>query len=289
MNKKNIRVLVLGASGMLGHAVLRVFSKDENYDLLGTFRGKDKPSPLLIGDRINTVGGVDLDEDKVLVKIFEKFMPDLVINCVGLVKQLSEANDPEVAIPINSILPHRLAKICKNTNARLIHISTDCVFSGRKGMYTELDPSDANDIYGKSKFLGELDYPNTITLRTSIIGHGLHGNKSLIDWFLSQSGLIKGYRNAIFSGLPTVELAGVIKEYVVPNAALSGIFQVSVDPISKFDLLKLVATEYQKKIEIIPDDSLKIDRSLDSSKFRLATGFKAKSWPQLIAEMRAFG
>lgn len=289
MALEKIKVLILGASGMLGNTVLRLFSKIDGYEVLGTIRGAKELSPSLLNVSDHIISWVDLKSDDRLMEICNEFMPDIVINCVGLVKQLSESSDPLEAIPINSMLPHRLVKICKKTNARLVHISTDCVFSGDKGMYTEFDVSDAKDIYGRSKFLGEVDNPNTITLRTSIIGHGVQGNKSLIDWFLSQNGSIKGYTNAIFSGLPTIELARVIKDFVIPNPSLSGLFHVSVDPIRKFDLLRIVANVYQKEIEIIPDDSLKIDRSLDSSKFRLATGFEVKSWPQLIADMRAFG
>jgi dTDP-4-dehydrorhamnose reductase len=191
-------------------------------------------------------------------------------------------------IPINSILPHRLANLCELAEARLIHISTDCVFSGEKGGYVEKDFSDAKDLYGRSKYLGEVDYPNSITLRTSIIGHELNSSKSLINWFLSQEGSVKGYKNAIFSGLPTNEMAKVIRDYVIPNPSLKGLYQVSADPISKFDLLQLVSDVYGKIIQIIPDDLVKIDRSLNSEKFCKATGFKPKPWPQLIKEMYEF-
>jgi dTDP-4-dehydrorhamnose reductase len=170
----------------------------------------------------------------------------------------------------------------------LIHVSTDCVFSGSRGNYRESDTSDATDLYGKSKFIGEVSYPHTITLRTSIIGHELTGNHSLIGWFLAQSGPVKGYTKAIFSGLPTVELARVVRDHVLPNRDLSGLYHVAAEPIDKFDLLNIVAKAYGKDIAIEPDDRVSIDRSLNAERFRAATGYVAPAWPDLIARMRDF-
>jgi dTDP-4-dehydrorhamnose reductase len=223
-----------------------------------------------------------------LTHLFAVVHPDVVINCIGLVKQLAEADDPLIAIPINSLLPHRLARLCELAGARLVHMSTDCVFSGEKGMYTEADAADAKDLYGRSKYLGEVDYPHAITLRTSIIGHELDGARSLIGWFLAQEGSVKGYRRAIFSGLPTVEIARVIRDHVISHPDLHGIYHVSAEPINKFDLLTLVAQTYGKAIDISADDQLVIDRSLDSTRFRQATGFKPKPWPELVRSMREF-
>jgi dTDP-4-dehydrorhamnose reductase len=223
-----------------------------------------------------------------VVSLFAKVRPEVVINCIGLVKQLSEADDPLVALPINALLPHRLARLCAASGARLIHLSTDCVFSGSKGMYLETDISDAKDLYGRSKYLGEVDYTNAITLRTSIIGHELDGARSLIGWFLSQNGRVKGYRRAVFSGLPTVVVARVIRDYVIPRPDLHGLFHLSAEPINKYDLLKLVAQTYGKQIDIEPDEQLVIDRSLDSSRFRNETGFQPAPWPELIRDMHDF-
>ena len=184
------------------------------------------------------------------------------------------------------MLPHRLARLCELAGARLIHISTDCVFSGRKGLYLESDLSDAEDLYGKSKYIGELhDLPHAITLRTSIIGHELGSNYALVDWFLSQEGGVKGFTKAIFSGLPTVELARVMKDFVVPHPQLNGLYHVAAKPIDKFRLLSLVAAQYGKAIDIRPEDALVIDRSLDGSRFREATGYVAPEWPELIRRM----
>ena len=137
--------------------------------------------------------------------------------------------------------------------------------------------------------MGEVDYPNAITLRTSIIGHELDGSRSLVGWFLSQEGSVRGFKKAIFSGMPTIEVARLIRDHVLPNTHLHGLYHVSADPIDKFELLKLVADTYNKDIEIEEDDKFTIDRSLDSSRFRSATGFQPKSWPSMVQAMRDFG
>jgi dTDP-4-dehydrorhamnose reductase len=281
-----MKILVLGATGMLGSAMFKQLFADERYSVWGTMRSPTALGSFSEAERENLVSNIDVLDSDQLISIFSKIQPDVVINCVGLIKQLSSAKDPLAVLPINSMLPHRLAKICELCNSRLIQISTDCVFSGSKGMYAETDISDAEDIYGKSKFLGEVtDADSVVTLRTSIIGHELNSNFSLVDWFLSQSGSVKGYAKAIFSGLPTVELARVVRDFVLPNTELSGLYQVSASPIDKYSLLKLISNIYNKKIEIIKDESLVIDRSLDSSKFQAATGYSAPSWLDLIDYM----
>jgi len=212
----------------------------------------------------------------------------VVINCVGVVKQLESAEDPLVVLPINALLPHRLVRLCETNGARFVHVSTDCVFSGKRGNYQEHDPADADDLYGRSKYLGEVDYPNAITLRTSIIGHELSTTHGLIGWFLSQAGQVRGYRRAIFSGLPTVELARVIRDYVLSQPELRGVYHVSAAPISKYDLLTLVAKTYGRTTQIVPDDNVVIDRSLDSLRFRQATGYEPPVWLDLVRRMHEF-
>jgi dTDP-4-dehydrorhamnose reductase len=289
MAGKPVQVLVLGASGMLGNAVLRLFGVSDGYRAFGTIRSLEALDLLPEPIRPNVIAGVDIENIYSMLQVLEKVQPDVVINCIGLVKQLEEADQPLRAIPINSLLPHRLAQLCSLAGARLVHISTDCVFSGAKGMYKDGDASDASDLYGRTKYLGEVDYPNAITLRTSIIGHELQRSTSLIGWFLRQSGRVCGFRRAIFSGLPTVEIARIIRDYVLPHPELHGVYNVSAAPISKFDLLRLVADAYGKDIEIEPDENFVIDRSLDSSRFRSATGFAPPTWPELVRSMREFG
>lgn len=273
---------------MLGNAVLRTFADSEDYQVVGSVRSAGALRSLPRALQAQIVTGVDVDNWDSLVRLFSRVRPDVVVNCIGIVKQLSEAEDVLTAIPINTLLPHRLARLCELIDARLVHMSTDCVFTGAKGMYTESDQADAQDVYGRSKHLGEVDYQNAITLRTSIIGHELSGARSLINWFLSQEGQVRGFDKAVFSGLPTNEIARVIRDHVIPNRALRGLYHVSAAPINKLDLLALVAQVYGKTIQINPDASLVIDRSLDCTRFRQATGYAPPSWPALIQEMHTF-
>jgi dTDP-4-dehydrorhamnose reductase len=283
------KVLVLGASGMLGNAVLRYFVSRQVQAVTGTVRSASSMRLFAADLQSRLVAGVDVENFDSLAKAIATVSPDVVINCIGYVKQLAGADDPLAVIPINTMLPHRLAQLCAVARARLIHISTDCVFSGSKGMYREEDYSDAKDLYGRSKYLGEVDYPHAVTLRTSIIGHELNSAHGLLGWFLSQQSGVRGYRKAVFSGFPTVELARIMHDIVIPNESLHGLFHVSAEPIDKFTLLNQVAKQYAKKIEITPDDAVVIDRSLDSTRFRSLTGYRPPSWPDLVAQMHAFG
>jgi len=283
-----MKVLILGASGMLGNALFRLYSGYSDMEVFGTLRSVNSKNFFPEDLRTNLKCGIDVENMDQLIRIFDVVRPNIVINCIGLVKQVIEANDPLSAIPINSLLPHRIANLCSLVGARFIHLSTDCIFSGSKGFYNEGDVADAKDLYGLSKYLGEVTSDGALTLRTSIIGHELQGNRSLVDWFLSQNAPIKGYRKAIFSGLPTVEIGRIIKNYVLPNSEIKGLYNLSAEPINKYDLLKLVSEQYKKNINIIPDDTFRIDRSLDSSRFRLDTGFMPKAWTTLVSEMYEF-
>jgi dTDP-4-dehydrorhamnose reductase len=289
MSDRNTTVLVLGAAGMLGNAMLRLFADSPEYEAWGSVRttGSMRLLPAKLKDRV--IAGVDVENFDSLASLLATVRPDVLINCIGLVKQLSEADDPLQAIPINALLPHRLARLCQLVGARLVHVSTDCVFDGRKGMYREEDPADAQDLYGRSKHLGEVDYPNAVTLRTSIIGHELASSHGLVGWFLAQEGPVRGFTRAVFSGLPTVELARVIRDRVLPRPDLHGLYHVSAEPIAKYELLKLVAAAYGRNNSIAPDDKLVIDRSLDSTRFRQLTGYTPPAWPQLVQSMHEFG
>lgn len=282
-----MKILVLGVSGMLGHKVFAEFSRDVNCEVWGTLRSPSLLRHFDEASRVRIRVGIDVLDQDALTRLFAQLRPDVVINCVGLIKQLADAEDPLTALPLNAMLPHRLSALCQLGGARLIHVSTDCVFSGSRGNYREDDISDAYDLYGKSKYIGEVrNDAHAITLRTSIIGHELDSKVALVDWFLSQQGRVKGYRRAIFSGLPTVELARVMRDVVLPRPELHGLYHVSAAPIAKYDLLGLIARQYGKEIAIDGDDAVAIDRSLDSSRFTRATGYRAPEWPALIASMQ---
>lgn len=283
-----MKVMIFGVTGMLGNAMFRVLSERADLSVYGTARTASARQYFSENLSVRIIVGTDVENNDSLIKAFAAVQPDVVVNCVGLVKQLANANDPLQAVPINSLLPHRLAALCQAIGARLVHISTDCVFSGAKGNYLETDFPDTDDLYGRSKLLGEVDYPHAITLRTSIIGHELTGNQSLVNWFLAQQGAIKGFTRAIFSGLPTVELATVVRDVVLPRKELHGLYHVSAKPINKFDLLQILAQAYGKNIEINPSEELVINRSLNSDRFRGATGYTPPDWPTLVRLMYEF-
>lgn len=284
------KLLVLGANGMLGNAVLRWFAQAPAFEVFGSVR--DPEVRALLQARAPTahlISGVDLETDRGLTTLFAELRPELVINCIGVVKQLAGADDPLVAIPINAILPHRIARQCLRNGARLIHIGTDYVFSGKRGAYVEDDVPDAVDLYGRSKLMGEVFQPHAITLRTSIIGHELNSAHGLLGWFLAQGGAARGFSKAVFSALPAVELARVIQEFVIPNPQLHGTYHVSAAPINKYELLRMIARRYGRDLDLIADDQLVVDRSLNSDRFRAATGYAAPAWADLIERMHAFG
>lgn len=283
-----MRILVLGASGMLGSTVMRVLSEKKDWQLFGTVRSANTGRFFSPQIAECLLPGCDVENHDALVKVFNKVKPTVVINCIGLVKQLADADDPLLALPINSLLPHRLAALCNLSDARLIHISTDCVFKGDKGAYEEKDISDATDLYGKSKFLGEVYLPHTVTLRTSIIGHELQNAHGLVEWFLEQKDRCNGYTRSIFSGLPTVALAQFIRDVIIPRPDLSGLYHVAAQPISKFDLLSLIADVYGKAIRIVVDESVVINRSLNGEKLRQDTGYEAPDWRSLIQLMHLY-
>lgn len=281
-----MRVLVLGATGMLGNAVFRMFSQHPEWNVHGTVRSRESAAlfPSHLANRLATVD--DIQNEDCLLNLFNDLRPAVVINCVSLPRERMKSGGPLEFIPIFGLLPHRLAAVCGRTQARLVHISTDAVFSGAKGGYTEDDPADAQDLYGLSKFIGELHDPNTVTIRTSMIGHELRSAYGLIGWFLKQK-QCRCYSKAIFSGLPTVTLAQIIRDIVIPRQDLSGIYHVAAQPISKYDLLRLVADVYGQTVDIIKDESVIIDRSLNPGRFRAATGYTPPEWPDLIKIMRA--
>lgn len=280
-----MRILLLGGSGMLGHRLWMNLRKEHEVWVTVRTNGSEFPdAPEFPKQYVRPM--VDALYFDQVIRAMASIQPDLVINCIGLIKQQGHiARDPLLSISINAMLPHRVSMLCRTAKIRLIHISTDCVFSGKKGSYLESDQSDAEDLYGRTKFLGEVTYPHCVTLRTSIIGRELKSHLGLIEWFLAQQGSIQGYTRAIYSGFTTDELSRIIMRCVIPNTALSGLYHVSSEPISKYDLLLLARDAFKKQIEIQPDDTVVSDRSLISTRFREATGYHPPAWRDMIAEM----
>lgn len=275
-----MKILVLGVSGMIGRTMFRVLAQRAGWQVNGAVRAQK-----FYGDAEGAIWkGIDLLNSDHITHLFRESRPDVVVNCAGLTKHLPEGNEPIPALNMNALMPHRLMEHCAIARARLIHVSTDCVFSGRTGNYREQDETDATDVYGKTKALGEVVGDGVLTLRTSTIGHEDATCFGLLEWFLAQHEC-KGFRHAIFSGLPTVEFARVVRDVVIPNDSLSGLYHVGGGAIDKLSLLQLIAKIYHKKTTITVDEEFRIDRSLNVDKFTNATGYRAPDWPELIRAM----
>lgn len=283
-----MRILILGASGMLGSTLFKKLSLDPMLSIWGTLKSSQYLHHFPESDRGKFIEGIDAKAIGTIDAAIQKVQPDCVINCIGVIKQSDEMHSAASCIHINALFPHLLWDLCKQYGIRLIHISTDCVFDGIRGGYTESDQPNAIDLYGQSKALGEILEQGALTLRTSIIGHELETNLSLLNWFLSQSESVRGYKNAIFSGLTTVEMANLLNSVVLGTSSLSGLYHVASEPIDKFSLLMLIKTQYDLSVEVNPDFELMIDRSLNSDKFFQATGYIAPKWVDMISQMRVF-
>ncbi len=284
-----MKVLVLGGEGMLGHKMFQVLSRRlETYVTFQSHGGLWKGYPVYAGvDSSRTQGGVNALELDTVLRAVGQIRPDVVVNCIGVVKQLKEAKDPFIALKVNSLFPHQLAEVCATANARLFHMSTDCVFSGRRGNYTEEDNPDPEDLYGRSKLLGELQRDGCLTIRTSIFGRDFEKQTGLLEWFLSHRGQrVRGFVNAIYTGFPTQVLARIIGDLIEDHPHLWGLYHVASEPISKYDLLVKIRDTMGLDIEIARDEEVRCDRSLDSSQFRRKTGYASPTWDEMIAELK---
>jgi dTDP-4-dehydrorhamnose reductase len=280
------RVLILGATGALGHVMFTWLSGREGLEVFGTIRDQELAGRWFSPELLNKcLWNVDAFNFNSLIHALAAVKPEVVVNCIGIVKQSHLAADPVMSIALNALLPHRLAAACRLAGIRLIQMSTDCVFDGVRGNYREEDPANALDIYGRTKALGEVTSAGCLTVRTSIICHELRGKLGLLEWFLAQKNQVRGFTRAIFSGFPMITFTKIIEAYLLDDPGLTGIYHISSVPIAKYDLLKLVAKQYGKDIEITADDSFEVDRSLDSSAFRRITGYAPPSWPEMVAEM----
>lgn len=290
MPESSERVLVLGAGGMLGHRMLEVLS--EGFTVAGTSRvpSGTLPAPRGFFGRFGpeaVLCGVDARRFETVEACLASFSPGVVVNCIGIVRQIPEGSDPVVSIELNSLFPHRLAASCRSSGARLIHVGTDCVFSGSRGSYREEAPPDAADLYGKSKALGEPVSDGCLTLRTSIIGRELRRTTGLLEWFLSnRGGTVRGYRKAVWSGLTTEAFSRVVADVIRAGQPSRGLYHVASRPISKHDLLRMIDSELDLGIEVVPADEPVEDRSLRSDRFLEETGIGIPTLEDMIHSLR---
>ena len=283
-----MKILIFGATGMLGHILVKYLQTQENIKVEFTVRDKTKLNECkkIFGKEAKYI--VNACNPKSALNAIHKFKPDFCINCIGILKQKDESKHHLKYIQINKLFPHHLSQYCSENKSRLIHISTDGVYSGLKGNYTEEDIPDPIDFYSKSKLLGELCNKNAITIRTSIIGPEIGTSKGLLEWFKNCDAKIHGYSNVWFSGFPTIELSRIIFEFIIKNNLKNDVYNISSDPINKFNLLRLINDIYNLKKEIIEDKSVQVNRILDCSKFISETNFFKEEWISMIKKMKAF-
>jgi dTDP-4-dehydrorhamnose reductase len=281
-----MRILILGGDGMLGHELAKTLTA--THDVHITLRQPLAAYRYLTdASRRDAVGGVDAGDWSHLSEVIERSAPEAVINCIGIVKQRKDAKSPIPSLEINSLLPHRLNELCGRIGARFLHFGTDCVFSGRRGAYTETDEPDPVDLYGRTKLLGEVNQAPGVTLRTSIIGLEERAHTTgLIEWFLAQRGTIRGFRRAIYTGLTTAAMARLVARLLEQHAGLHGLWHVASAPITKYDLLVDLAKALGRTdVEIVPDDDFVCDRSLQADAFFRATGYRAPGWDAMLVEL----
>lgn len=275
-----MKILILGASGLIGSNIFNYLSSNSSHDVFGTYRNHNALKAFEESSIANLMEFKLGETIQPLDRLLAELRPDVIINALGVTKHIDEARAN--VIRVNSLFPHQLAEIATKYKIRLIHISTDCVFSGSKGMYTENDVPDAIDLYGRSKILGEVNYDSHLTLRISTIGTEITSQHGLLEWFLASSGICLGYTKAVFSGLPSKYFADVLERLIFPNTEIFGLYHIASYPIDKYTLLGALANFYNKKIKIVPNEKLVINRSLDPTKFVEKTGYVAPSWDELI-------
>ena len=280
-----LRILILGGSGMLGHQLWRHFSAKypETYTTIRKTRADYTHNDLFCS--ANVIESVDVRCFDLLKGVIAGVRPDVILNGIGITKRRERISTPVDSIRLNAVLPHELATWGKIHGAKIINFSTDCVFDGKHGNYTEDSPTSAEDIYGKTKALGEFYAENVLTIRSSFVGQELQDGTELFEWFLSQTGAVKGFTHAIYSGLTTIELSRVVEKLIVTYPQSSGLYHISSEPIIKYNLLELIKKALQFDIDIIADDTFRCDRSLNSDRFRLEFNYFPPSWEDMVEEL----
>jgi len=285
-----VKTLVLGGTGMLGHKMHEILARE--HEVVSTTRSPladlpVDPGPFFAAGRV--IEAVDATDIALVERLLDEIMPEAVLNCIGVIKQRDTARDPTTSIAVNALLPHQLASLCAERDVRLIHFSTDCVFSGSTGDYSEDDVSDAVDMYGRTKYLGEVADGRALTIRSSIIGRELDHFQSLVEWFLSQRGEIRGFTRAIYTGVTTIEMARIVGTLLTEHPDLAGVYQVASPKISKYELLVKMRDAFamQSEVEVVPSEDFACDRSLRGDRFVQATGMTVAPWDDMLEELSA--
>jgi dTDP-4-dehydrorhamnose reductase len=283
--KSNKKVLILGVGGMIGHQMFR--SLKTQFEVHGTLKETiEKYKDFEIFDSTNIFENCDAQNFDKIEQVLNQFKPDVILNCIGITLRKPEIKDELYAEKINSDFPQFLKNYTERSHAYLVHFSTDCVFSGKTGPYTEDSVPDAEDVYGRTKAKGEVQGSHTLTLRGSMIGRELVGKTELLEWALSQKDKkIKGYTKALYSGVTTSVMAGLIADLINRSEKLTGLYQVSSQPISKFELLQEINAAFKLNMTIEENDSYLNEKILKSEKLTNKIGFHSLSWNEMLDEL----
>jgi len=280
-----MKIIILGANGMIGYGLFDYLSK--YHDVIGTLR-RDKNFYKNITQLYekNIIYGVDVKNISEIKNILISHRPDILVNATGIVKQITGQVSEADIIELNALVPHKLCQLTRSESIKLIQFSTDCVFSGKKGNYSEDDTPDPIDFYGLSKYMGEVNQKGVLTLRTSTIGLELTGSHGLIEWFLKQTGGIDGYMNAIYTGITINELAKFVNFLITKHRDIDGLWQVAGTQINKFALLSILGAKLQRKdIQILPNKEYVCDRSLVNTKIVMKTDYKFPDWEIMLEHL----
>ena len=280
-----MRIIILGGTGMLGNQLWRYLPScfPDTFVTIRNGRGDYGNNSLYQSDRV--IENVDVSDLNALTGVLKAIQPNVILNCIGLTKRREEPDNPIPSIFLNSLFPHHLAKLSGDIGARVIHFSTDCVFDGGAGHYKDNSMTNATDLYGRTKALGEITAGHVLTLRSSFIGRELRDGTELLEWFLAQQGEVKGFKNAIYTGLTTLELSRVIEHLLRGYPDASGLYNVSSEPISKYDLLKLIAGKMRPGMKVLPEEQFRCDRSLDSTRFRKVFDYNPPNWEAMVDKL----
>lgn len=278
-----MRILVLGGTGLIGNRLTRQLR--QNADVYASTRTSLVEMPMLenILEPNKWIFGLDATDFQFLESEIKRLKPDVIVNCLGVVKHQINPKNAEATILLNSVLPWRLSGIAEKYDFKLIHLSTDCVFSGETGNYKESSSPDAVDLYGRSKILGELNNAHVLTIRTSFVGREIKTFANLFEWVQRcQTTRITGYKRAIYSGLTTQAISEVIEKLIFDFSALTGLWHVSSEPISKYDLICMLNNSLNLKLDIESSEEFFCDRSLDSTAFASKTSLAIPNWITMV-------
>ena len=271
---------------MIGHKLWQALAAGNNDDIVGTLHGQRDAFAryALFDERI--IEQFEAADFEGVTSVLNRIRPSVIVNCIGITKRKSEASDVAKMFMINARFPHHLARWAAGNGARVIQFSTDCVFDGADGNYSERSVVTAPDLYGQTKYFGELDYDHCLTIRTSMIGREITGHTELLEWFLAQRGkCITGYRNARYSGLTTLAMARLLPRIVREHPQLCGKYQIAGPIITKYDLLCQLREAFGLEVKVVPDETFHCDRTLQSDRFVQATGIRIPSWEKMLSEL----